>query len=220
MIKLLLIRHGETDWNLERRLQGHVDIPLNSTGIQQANALAQALDCETIDAAVCSDLQRAIQTAQAIANRKNLRCQTKSEWRERSFGGFEGELINVLEQRFPAEYAAWRALEVDSQFPANAQGKINGETIRQFNARMELALRNLYQQYSHQTVALVAHGGVLECIYRIAQQLPLNAPRQVTMLNASINRFEFSMHQDQINLRLIRWGDVNHIPAALDEIER
>jgi probable phosphoglycerate mutase len=218
MIELLIIRHGETAWNVERRLQGHVDIPLNETGLQQARALSIALGNEHIDAIICSDLQRAIQTAEIIARPKNLVCQINPLWRERSFGGFEGELINTLEQRFPVEYAAWRSYQVDSRFPVNAQGVDNGESVRQFNARIENALIDMVANYADQKIAVVAHGGILECAYRMSQQLPLNAPRNVSMLNASINRFELSVVNGQIQLQLIQWGDVAHLDAALDEI--
>ncbi len=220
MIELLLIRHGETDWNVERRLQGNIDIGLNDNGRQQARALAMALRNDHLDAIVCSDLQRAVQTAQEIAALKNLPCQINPQWRERSFGGFEGELISTLEQRYPAEYAAWRAHEPDSQFPANAQGVFSGETIRQFTARIDTALKELALGNDRKKIAVIAHGGVLECTYRIAMQLPLNAPRQVTMKNASINRFELSIDQNRHMLKLVQWGDISHLDTALDEITR
>lgn len=218
MIELVLIRHGETDWNTIRRLQGHIDIPLNDTGLAQAKLLGAALQNEHLDAVLCSDLQRAIQTAQAIAIPKHLPCQIDDQWRERSFGGFEGQLITTLEQRFPVEYAAWRAYEPDSQFPYNADSGHHGETIRQFHARIEAALISLCQHYPDQKVAVVAHGGVLECVYRISRQLPLDAPREVHLLNASINRFELQLQENQLEVRLVQWGDITHLSASLDEI--
>ncbi len=223
MIELLLIRHGETAWNVERRLQGHVDIALNDTGVRQAQALAAALSVEHLDAIVCSDLQRAIQTAQHIAAPRNIACQINPSWRERHFGGFEGELINKLEQRYPAEYAAWRRYEIDTPFPPDKSDE-RGETIRQFHARIETALLDLVLQFAQsgavKKIGVVAHGGVLECAYRIAHQLPLHAPRTVSMLNASINRFELRVAANQPQLKLVQWGDVAHLDAALDEISR
>jgi len=218
MTDLLLIRHGETDWNTERRLQGHIDIPLNDTGLHQAKLLGAALQNEHLDAVICSDLQRAMQTAQAIATPKNLHCIINDQWRERSYGGFEGQLINSLEARYPTEYAAWRAAETDSLFPFNQTSGHHGETVRQFHSRIETALRALCQQYPDQKVAVVAHGGVLECAYRIARHLPLNAPREVKLLNASINRFTVELHQDQLTVQLAQWGDIAHLSASLDEI--
>lgn len=217
-MQLLLIRHGETAWNAERRLQGHLDIPLNAVGIQQAQALAATLKTEQLDAIVCSDLQRAQQTATAIAQEQGLTCHIQATWRERCFGGFEGQLIAELEGLFPKEYAAWRAHDIDNQFPANSQGQFTGESIRQFHARIEHALIQLSQQYPNQKIAVVAHGGVLECSYRIAKQLSLDAPREVTMLNASINRFELSRHQNRLQLTLVEWGAVAHLTSSLDEL--
>ena len=224
MIELLLIRHGETDWNLARRLQGHQDIDLNDTGRLQALALAERLAGETLDAVVCSDLQRAVHTAQQIALRQHLTCRIEAQWRERNFGGFEGQLLSTLEQRFPSEYAAWRRREIDSQFPANADGSVTGETIRAMHLRVEQALLSLCRQNDalHQArkIAVVAHGGILECVYRMARQLPLNAARQVSMHNASINRLRLYATGGQIHLELIDWGDVAHLSASIDEIDR
>ena len=217
-MELILIRHGETAWNAERRLQGHLDVALNTTGLQQAQALAAALKSEKLDVIVCSDLQRAQQTAAAIAQHQGIDCAVQAIWRERNFGGFEGHLIADLEGLFPKEYAAWRALEIDNQFPANAQGEFTGESIRQFHTRIENALIALGKNHQNQKVAVVAHGGVLECAYRIAQQLPLNATREVAMLNASINRFELHFENGVMNLKLIEWGTVAHLNAALDEL--
>lgn len=218
MIELLLIRHGETAWNAERRLQGHVDIALNEIGLQQAEALARALNDEPVDIIMCSDLQRAKQTADAIARNKNLLYQIVPTWRERCFGGFEGELIYELQQRFPSEYAAWRTYDADSQFPINKDGKLNGESLRQFHTRIEHAFVELSHRFNHKKIALVVHGGVLECAYRIAHQLPLTTPCQKSIFNASINRFELSTNDNQIKLKLVQWGDVTHLDNALDEL--
>lgn len=218
MTELLLVRHGETSWNAQRRLQGHRDIALNSVGLEQAQAVATALKNVAIDAIICSDLQRAQQTAQAIAQYHTLICQIQPELRERSFGGFEGHLIAELETLFPSHYAAWRAHEVDSQFPPNAAGEFTGESVRQFHQRIENALVTLAHQYPQQTIVVVAHGGVLECAYRIARQLSLDAPREVSMLNASINRFELQATAQGLKLSLIEWGDVRHLEKSLDEV--
>jgi len=219
-IELLLIRHGETAWNAERRLQGHSDIPLNQTGQQQAEALAAALQTEHLDAIISSDLLRARQTAQAIADLQGMDLIIKPEWRERCFGGFEGEYYDDLAAKHPIAHAAWKARDVDAPFPL---GERAGETIRQFHQRISSAAHQLSQSYSTiesatrqapLKIALIAHGGVLECMYRLAHQLPLNAPRQAPMLNASINRLSITKHE----FRMMSWGDVAHLENALDEL--
>jgi probable phosphoglycerate mutase len=209
---IILIRHGETAWNAERRLQGHLDIPLNEEGERQARLLAEALAPEPIDLVVASDLQRARQTAQAVATLRGMPLQIEPGLRERCYGGFEGLLYSEIEQRFPAEFAAWQARDVDAVLPS---GKNRGESFRQFYARATDAILGLAHTHPGRTLALVAHGGVLECAYRMAGKLPLETPRDFKVYNASVNRFRVIEGE----LVLDSWGEVAHLrPALLDEL--
>jgi probable phosphoglycerate mutase len=209
---IVLIRHGETAWNAERRLQGHIDISLNPEGRRQADALAAALAGEPLHAIVASDLQRALQTAEAVGAARGLPVQVDRALRERCFGGFEGLLYAEIEQRFPLEFAAWQARDIDAPMPAGAR---TAETFRQFYGRAVGAIQGWAASHPGQTIALVAHGGVLECAYRAALELPLETPRTFPVLNASINRFSV----DNGKLRLLSWGEVAHLaPRALDEL--
>lgn len=212
MNKIILIRHGETAWNAERRLQGHLDIPLNDEGERQARLLAEALAPEAIDLLVSSDLQRARQTAQAVATLRGMPLLIEPGLRERCYGGFEGLLYSEIEQRFPSEFAAWQARDIDAVLP---NGKNCGESFRQFYARATEAILGLASAHPGRTLALVAHGGVLECAYRMAGNLPLETPRDFKVYNASINRFRV----DGGRLVLESWGEVSHLrPALLDEL--
>jgi probable phosphoglycerate mutase len=209
---IVLIRHGETAWNAERRLQGHIDIGLNPEGRRQAGAVAAALACEHFDAVISSDLQRALRTAEAVAAPHGLPVRTDPALRERCFGGFEGLLYADIEQRFPAEFAAWQARDIDAPMPHGAR---SAETFRQFNQRVLAAILGWAAAAPGQSIALVAHGGVLECAYRAATGLPLQTPRTFAVLNAGINRFTVEDGQ----LRLTSWGEVAHLaPRALDEL--
>jgi probable phosphoglycerate mutase len=209
---IVLIRHGETAWNAERRLQGHIDIQLNAEGLRQADAVAAALAGERVDAIVASDLQRAHQTAQAIARLHGMPLHTDPSLRERCFGGFEGLLYAEIEQRFPQEFAAWQAREVDGAMPAGVRV---AETFRQFYQRSVHAIMRLAQQHRGQSLVLVAHGGVLECAYRAALGMALETPRNFAVLNASINRFSVS----EGKLMLLSWGEVEHLQrGVLDEL--
>jgi 2,3-bisphosphoglycerate-dependent phosphoglycerate mutase len=215
---ILLIRHGETAWNAERRLQGHLDIPLNGEGERQAALLAAALAAESIDAVVSSDLARARQTAQAVADTKGLALRQDQRLRERCYGGFEGLLYSEIEQRFPREFAAWQARDVDARLP---EGRNRAETFRVFFDRATGAILALAAEAAAAvpggTLALVAHGGVLECAYRLARGLPLETPRDFKVYNASINRFRY--HPADGRLELCSWGEVEHLrPAVLDEL--
>jgi probable phosphoglycerate mutase len=209
---ILLIRHGETAWNAERRLQGHLDIPLNPEGERQAGLLAAALACEPLDVLVSSDLMRARQTAQAIAGLRGMPLQIDPGLRERCYGGFEGLLYSEIEQRFPREFAAWQARDVDAVLPPGANC---GESFRAFFARATGAILALAAAHPGKTIALVAHGGVLECAYRLARGLPLDQPRDFKVFNASVNRFVLEAGV----LKATSWGEVEHLrPAVLDEL--
>lgn len=209
---LILIRHGETSWNAERRLQGHIDIALNAEGERQAAALGEALGCERIDLVAASDLRRAHQTAQAVAARHGLPVQLAPALRERCYGAFEGLLYAEIEQRFPDQFAAWQGRDIDAIMPPGAR---RAESFRQFYARSVGALMAFAQAHRGKTLVLVAHGGVLECAYRSALGLPLQTPRTFSITNASINRF--SVAGDKLSLT--SWGEVAHLaPDALDEL--
>lgn len=211
---ILLIRHGETAWNAERRLQGHLDIPLNAEGERQAALLAGALAREPLDLIVASDLQRARQTAQAVAGVRGQAVGIDPALRERGYGGFEGLLYSEIEARFPREFAAWQARDVDAVLPP---GRNRGESFRAFYERATGAILALAAAHPGRTIALVAHGGVLECAYRLARGLPLETPRDFKVYNASINRFRFDPATG--GLALSSWGEVGHLrPAVLDEL--
>lgn len=226
---IILIRHGETAWNAERRLQGHLDIPLNDAGLRQAALLANALanplanplaaaSAQVPGAAIAhivsSDLQRARQTAQAVADAHGLALAIDPALRERGYGGFEGLLYSEIEARFPHEFAAWQARDVEARLP---EGKNRGESFHEFYDRATAAILALAAHHPGRTVAIVAHGGVLECAYRLALGLPLETPRDFKVFNASINRFRY--HPAGNRLELQSWGEVAHLqPAVLDEL--
>lgn len=209
---IVLIRHGETAWNAERRLQGHIDIALNAEGMRQAGWLADALAGEHFDAVYASDLQRAHQTAQAVADRQGMLVHTDSALRERCYGGFEGLLYAEIEQRFPHQFAAWQARDIDSVMPS---GLREAESFRQFYRRCVDGITAIAARYPGRKLALVAHGGVLECAYRSALGLSLETPRDFPVMNASVNRFSVTGGV----LSLQSWGEVEHLRrGVLDEL--
>ncbi|MET0264514.1 MAG: histidine phosphatase family protein [Duganella sp.] len=210
--KIVLIRHGETAWNAVRRLQGHIDIPLNAEGERQARALAQALAGEGLDLFIASDLQRARQTAQAVAvHYGHATVHTDPALRERCYGVFEGMLYTEIAQQYPQEFALWQARDIDAVMPA---GERVAESFRQFYARTIGAIERWAREHPGKTLAIVAHGGVLECAYREAVGMQLDSPRDFQVKNASINRF----HMADGKLVLDSWGEVAHLQLALDDI--
>jgi probable phosphoglycerate mutase len=215
--EILLIRHGETDWNLERRLQGHLDIPLNPAGRRQALALARSLDSLALDAIFCSDLQRAQQTAAPLAEARGMALRLETGLRERCYGALEGLRYPEAAERFPDAYAALMARDIDVRYPA---GQYVAETMREFYARVAAVLPALLAAGDLRQIAIVTHGGVLDCIYRLAHQLPLEQARSCDIFNASINRLSWNPEWPQ-PLRVDGWGDVAHLDAlSLDEIDQ
>jgi probable phosphoglycerate mutase len=198
--RLLVLRHGQTDWNVDQRIQGQLDIALNDHGRWQAAQLALALTGEELHAVYSSDLQRAAETAAPLARAGGLVVQTDNALRERAFGDFEGVSFREIEQRWPDAAQRWRRREPDF-----APG--GGETLRQFYERSVRAATRLAARHPGQTVALVAHGGVLDCLYRAAGRLELDAPRTWILGNASINRLLYS---DE-GLALVGWNDSRHL---------
>ena len=205
--RLVAIRHGETDWNVDTRIQGQIDIGLNANGRWQAQRLGQALADERIDAVYSSDLGRALETAHALAREAGVPVQPQIALRERAFGIFEGLTFAEIEQRFPDDARRWR--QRDAGF-----GPQGGETLREFYARAVAAVADLAARHRGQHIAVVTHGGVLDALYRAATRIPLDAPRTWQVGNASINRL---LHGDD-GFTLVGWSDAFHLEVpALDE---
>ena len=207
--QLLLIRHGETAWNAEHRIQGQLDIPLSPPGMLQSARLAECLASEPIDAVYSSELSRAWLTAAPLAARLGLEVIAESRLRERSFGLFEGLTLDEIAARYPAEFAQWRARDL-------AWRPDGGESGQQLIDRVLSAAADVVARHAGQTVVLVSHGGVLDVVYRTARALEWQAPREHQMLNAAINRLTAS--SSPLVLSIERWSDVAHLEESRDEI--
>ncbi|MFJ3056028.1 histidine phosphatase family protein [Herbaspirillum sp. NPDC087042] len=214
MTDILLIRHGETDWNVDKRLQGHIDIPLNEAGQRQVRALGEALAGEGIDAIFASDLQRAHATAQAVAEVAGLAVQTDAGLRERCYGAFEGLRHVDIEARYPEAYRVWKAREPDARYPA---GERIAETMREFYERSVQAVERVLALGKYRKVAIVTHGGVLECLHHWASDSHFTQPRSFDIFNASVNRLQW----DGQRVRIRSWGEIGHLDReTLDEVDR
>ena len=206
--RIVAVRHGETAWNADARLQGHLDIELNAKGHWQAGRAAQALAGEDVGAIYASDLARAWQTAAAIAGPHGLAVQAEQRLRERAFGEFEGRTFAEIAETLPEQALLWRRRDPDF---APAGG---GESLRQFQARVNDAMHELAARHPGELVVLVAHGGVMDLLYRSATRQELQAPRTWQLGNASINRMLWT----EQGLTLVGWSDDSHLDGgALDE---
>ena len=207
--RVIAVRHGETDWNVETRMQGQLDVPLNRKGRWQAERLADALADSDIDAIHSSDLLRATQTADALARRLGLSVGIDRGLRERCFGVFEGLTFDEVEARWPEQSRRWRRREPDFA-PEGA------ESLEQFCARSVASAERLAARHGGRTIVLIAHGGVMDCLYRAATRIPLQAARSWLLGNASINRLLYTPQ----GFTLVGWNDTGHLDEApLDEAD-
>jgi probable phosphoglycerate mutase len=208
---ICFIRHGETTWNAERRMQGHIDIPLNTTGMGQAKRLANALTQTkySFDAIYSSDLERALHTANAVANALSLPVQTTPQLRERNVGQLQGLLLSEAPVLFPEIWQSHIARELDHDLGG-------GESIRAFHQRMQGVLELFLRQHRGQSILAVSHGGSLDMIYRIVTQQALDAERVAVVPNTSLN---WITHDGSV-WSIQRWADTSHLSeSALDDIE-
>ncbi len=206
--RVILIRHGETAWNRATRIQGHTDIPLSPLGLAQAAKLAEALAEEPLAAVYSSDLSRARQTAEALAGVQGLPVLFDTALRERAFGRFEGLSWQEIDKGYPDDAARWRRRDPD--FPVGG-----GESLNVFSARCLQAARRAAAAHPGRSIALVAHGGVLDCLYRAATRVALDAPRSWQLGNATINRVLATPD----GFTLIGWNDDRHLAGlSVDDI--
>jgi probable phosphoglycerate mutase len=198
--RVLAIRHGETAWNVDGRIQGQLDVPLNETGRWQVHRLALAMAEEDIAAVYSSDLLRALETAQAVARGSGDPVVTDTGLRERGFGTFEGMSYAEINERWPDMGERWRRR--DPTF-----GAPGGETLNEFYARSIATASRLAALHPGQTIALVSHGGVMDCLYRAATRVALDAPRSWQLGNAAINRLLYTPQ----GFTLVGWSDTYHL---------
>ena len=201
--RIIAIRHGETAWNVDTRIQGHLDIPLNDTGLWQARQVARALAGEPLSAIYASDLQRAHTTARAIAEVTGAPLVPEPALRERSFGELEGRTFAEIEAELPEQARRWR--QRDPHFAPEG-----GETLVQLRERIAATTHRLAAQHTGGLVVLVAHGGVLDVLYRLATGQELQAPRTWQLTNAAINRLLWTPE----GLTLVGWADTQHLDTA------
>jgi probable phosphoglycerate mutase len=205
--RILAIRHGETLWNVDSRIQGHLDIGLNATGRWQAERLGQALSGEPMAAIYASDLSRAHDTALAVSRHTGVPVQAEPGLRERSFGEFEGRTFAEIEIELPEQAQRWR--QRDPTFtPAG------GESLLMLEVRVLSVAGRLAAQHPGEQIALFAHGGVMDILYRAATRLDLQAARTWALGNTAINRLLWSPE----GFSLVGWADVQHLSeGTIDE---
>jgi probable phosphoglycerate mutase len=215
---LLLIRHGETDWNAQSRIQGHIDIALSERGQQQAQALARFLRAEPLSAIYASDLGRARQTALPLALHQGLELRLDPRLRERGFGLFEGSTYTEAQANWPNEYAIWQRRDPGHALPG-------GESYLQARARVLQCLEEIVHRHEGETVAVVTHGGVLDIVYRVAHGIAWETPRSHLIPNACINRVWARWARrtgpdttPRLEFTVQAWAQDSHLSQTRDEL--
>jgi probable phosphoglycerate mutase len=209
MTEFIVIRHGETVWNAEGRIQGHLDSPLNDEGLAQAELLATRLAGEPFDALYCSDLLRTQQTAEPLTLRTGVRPVLREELRERGLGVFQGLTGPECDAQFPEDYRRFRTRDPEHVVP-------EGESIRQVYERIRAIFLELADRHAGQIVVVITHGGVLDVLNRFARGIALDHARDFKVYNASVNRIR---RDNGGAWSVVQWGDISHLTrdAALDD---
>lgn len=207
MTRLVLVRHGETAWNAEHRVQGQLDVPLNDTGRRQAQAVATVLGRERFAAIYSSDLGRARQTAAPTAAALGMDVRLDAGLRERHYGIFETLTYAEVQVKFPEEYARFDARDPEFDFRT-------GESLKDFFRRAVACVTAIAERHPEEDVLVFTHGGVLDKLYRHVTGLPLSAPREFGIPNCGINRIGTAPGGWQI----LEWADKRHLKRALDDV--
>lgn len=205
--RLCIVRHGETAWNAEHRVQGQLDIPLNEIGLRQAQAVGRTLKDERFDAIYSSDLVRARQTAQPSANLFSMKILLEKDLRERHYGIFERLTYAEVKVRYPEDYARFEARDPEYAFRT-------GESLKDFSARSIAVISRIVNEHEDESILVFTHGGVLDKLYRFITGLPLSAERNFGIPNAGLNRVELTPSGWQIR----SWADAAHLERALDDL--
>ena len=209
MTEFLLIRHGETEWNKELRFQGQIDVPLNAIGHEQAQRLRQRIEQHLPDwmraqrvpvRVVASDLTRARQTAQPLAQALGQDVETLADLREQSFGIFEGLQVSEIKAQYPQHWQRWLAFDADHALP-------EAESTRHFYQRVWHALDTLSKRFQGEHVVIVTHGGVLDMVWRHAKGQSLQGPRVCDIPNAGVNQLQAGPQ----GMAIVQWADTSHL---------
>ena len=207
MSQLILIRHGETVWNRERRMQGHSDSPLSDIGLRQARLLALRLKEIEFAALYSSDSGRAQHTARSVAEVTGHALIVEPRLRERHFGVFEGLTGDEMQAQHPDAYARFKSRDPHYAVPG-------GESATAFRDRALACLTEIAGRHANDTVVIVTHGLVCDVAYRAAHGIELMARRDFELVNAGLNRFRY----EESRWHLDGWGDAGHLAADLTTV--
>lgn len=198
--RLVVVRHGQTEWNVAGRIQGHGDSPLTELGIRQARAMAVRLAQESFDAVLSSDLGRARRTAELLVPDHIANIRWHPGLRERAFGIAEGSTYTQIANEHPQMFS--REQETDPHYAPPG-----GESRQRHLDRVRQVFQDIAAEYAGQSVLVVTHGGVLSCVYRWLHGIPAAAPHPIDIPNVGYNRLAAAAGDWSVEV----WGDVSHL---------
>ena len=201
---LLTIRHGETVWNEENRFQGHGDSALTQAGRIQVSSLGRRMGKIQFDTLISSDLGRAQETAAIVADYTGHSVEVDSRLRERNYGVLEGLTVDEIKAGHPEVLHKLKNADPDYVIP-------EGESHRQHYRRNVEFIEESLAKSSRATIGVVAHGGVLDSIFRYVTHLPLDQPRCFITLNASLTIITHGDFYGSSRWVIETWGDVGHL---------
>jgi len=206
--RFIVVRHGETEWNVATRVQGQLDSDLTVKGRAQADAIAARLANEPFDCIVSSDLGRAMETARRIAFFRRIPVVPDARLRERHFGVGQGHTYDELDRKWPNVFTRAGPADPDLTIP-------EGETRREFHERVRGAFHALAQEHAGKRVAVICHGGVLAVLYRVIKDIPVAEAFRIPISNASYNAVEFDAGAWSIEA----WDDRSHLEDTVPFVE-
>lgn len=209
MTRIILIRHGETTWNIEGRYQGQEDTPLSPRGIRQGKAAALALQDIPFDAAISSPLSRAYDTCRMAASFHHLPVKKDPLITEINHGKWEGVLAEDIEKEYPEEFHLWHTHPEKVQMP-------DGENLEDVHARVKKAFENYVRKYEGKTILVAAHDAVNKVIICDILGLSISHFWQIKQDNACINVLEYN---DGL-WRLVTMNSTAHLGYVVSGIEQ
>ena len=198
--KIILIRHGQTNWNFEKKYQGHSNIELSPEGLSQAEKVAARFSDEKIDAVYASDLSRAFKTAELIADSHNLKVKTVPKLREIMFGQWEGLKFEEINARWPGEFEKFWLHPDEAHIP-------DGESFLQVKERAYEAFMEIVSAHKGETVVVVSHGGTIGAILCAVLDTHIKHVWSIKQENTAVNIIEYPRGKAVISLL----NDTNHL---------
>lgn len=196
----MLVRHGETEWNKQHRIQGHADAPLNTTGIEQARRLASRLADVRIDAVYSSDVSRTRKTAEIVVEGRGIEVREFFELRERNYGRWEGVTHEEWQATDPESFAHWKR-SPDTYTPPG------GESLDEVLARTSRAAERIKEQHlNDDSIVVVGHGAALLVLVVHLLDLPLSYRNNFFLDNTSLSVLDVGTEHTVIQL----WNDTSH----------